>query len=182
MPGKWELPSAARHGDSAHPSSDLFVKEVTMANKSLFASLRSRLVKADTRNEAGGQAYTLEPKHALADTAKGPAVWAAIARKMGGASVAHEPQHASAPRRHRPGCNREMVDYVAARLANQDEIRRSRQFPYQYPSRWCQSAVRWSTATLCPSHPSMPRHGSVALARPISGLSLDCPQNGQAAS
>ncbi len=40
-----------------------------MANKSLFASLKSRLVRADTVNEAGGRAYTLEPKHALAQLA-----------------------------------------------------------------------------------------------------------------
>ena len=69
MPGKRELPSAARHGDSAHPLSGLFVKEVIMANKSLFASLKSRLVRADTVNEAGGRAYTLAPKHALAQLA-----------------------------------------------------------------------------------------------------------------
>ncbi len=37
-----------------------------MANKSLFASLKSRFTPADTRNEAGGRAYTLAPKHALA--------------------------------------------------------------------------------------------------------------------
>ena len=37
-----------------------------MANKSLFASLKSRFVRADTVNEAGGRAYSLEPKHALA--------------------------------------------------------------------------------------------------------------------
>jgi 60 kDa SS-A/Ro ribonucleoprotein len=47
----------------------LFVKEVTMANKTLFASLKSRFVRADTVNEAGGRAYTLEPKHALAQLA-----------------------------------------------------------------------------------------------------------------
>ena len=40
-----------------------------MANKSLFASLKSRLVRADTVNEAGGRAYSLEPKHALAQLA-----------------------------------------------------------------------------------------------------------------
>ncbi|MGO8753161.1 MAG: TROVE domain-containing protein [Thermoguttaceae bacterium] len=40
-----------------------------MANKSLFASLKSRLVRTDTVNEAGGRAYTLEPKHALAQLA-----------------------------------------------------------------------------------------------------------------
>ena len=40
-----------------------------MANKSLFASLKSRFVRADTVNEAGGRAYSLEPKHALAQLA-----------------------------------------------------------------------------------------------------------------
>ncbi len=40
-----------------------------MANKSLFASLKSRFVRADTKNEAGGAAYALAPKHALAQLA-----------------------------------------------------------------------------------------------------------------
>ena len=40
-----------------------------MANSTLFASLKSLLPRADTRNEAGGRAYTLPPKHALAQLA-----------------------------------------------------------------------------------------------------------------
>ncbi|MCF7962057.1 MAG: TROVE domain-containing protein [Pirellula sp.] len=40
-----------------------------MANKSLFASMLGRLPKADAVNEAGGLAYKLEPKHALAQVA-----------------------------------------------------------------------------------------------------------------
>ena len=36
-----------------------------MANKSLFASLTSRLPQANAVNEAGGRAYKLEPKHAM---------------------------------------------------------------------------------------------------------------------
>ena len=40
-----------------------------MANKSLFASLKSRQPRANARNEAGGRAYQLEPKHALAQIA-----------------------------------------------------------------------------------------------------------------
>jgi 60 kDa SS-A/Ro ribonucleoprotein len=40
-----------------------------MANSSLFASLTSRLSRANTVNEAGGLAYKLEPKHALAQVA-----------------------------------------------------------------------------------------------------------------
>ena len=37
-----------------------------MANKFLFASLTNRLPRANAVNEAGGRAYKLEPKHALA--------------------------------------------------------------------------------------------------------------------
>ncbi|MDP1560113.1 MAG: TROVE domain-containing protein [Pirellulaceae bacterium] len=40
-----------------------------MANKSLFASLLGRLPKANAVNEAGGRAFQLEPKHALAQLA-----------------------------------------------------------------------------------------------------------------
>ncbi len=40
-----------------------------MANKSLFASKTARLPRADAVNEAGGRAYKLEPKHALAQVA-----------------------------------------------------------------------------------------------------------------
>jgi hypothetical protein len=40
-----------------------------MANKSLFASLTSRLPRASAVNEAGGRAYKLEPKHPLAQVA-----------------------------------------------------------------------------------------------------------------
>ena len=40
-----------------------------MANKSLFASLKSRFVRATARNEAGGRAYAFEPKHTLAQLA-----------------------------------------------------------------------------------------------------------------
>ena len=37
-----------------------------MANKSLFASLTSRLPRANAAKEARGRAYKFEPKHALA--------------------------------------------------------------------------------------------------------------------
>src|SRR5262249_22495276 len=36
-----------------------------MANKNLFANLKSLLPRADARNEAGGLAYPLPPRHAL---------------------------------------------------------------------------------------------------------------------
>src|SRR5262249_37084831 len=40
-----------------------------MANKNLFSSAKSILPRADARNEAGGLAYQLTPKHALAQLA-----------------------------------------------------------------------------------------------------------------
>ena len=40
-----------------------------MANKTLFSSLKSLMPRATVRNEAGGPAYALEPKHALAQFA-----------------------------------------------------------------------------------------------------------------
>ncbi|MDP7018637.1 MAG: TROVE domain-containing protein [Pirellulaceae bacterium] len=40
-----------------------------MANKTLFSSIKSRLPRADTKNEAGGRAYKLTPKQALAQLA-----------------------------------------------------------------------------------------------------------------
>src|SRR5262245_45083587 len=46
-----------------------FLRIPLMANKSLFHSATSSLPRADTRNEAGGQAYQLPPKAALAHLA-----------------------------------------------------------------------------------------------------------------
>ena len=40
-----------------------------MANKTLFSSAKSRLPRATAVNEAGGAAYQLAPKHALAQIA-----------------------------------------------------------------------------------------------------------------
>src|SRR5690349_11619524 len=54
---------------SALPSSDLFSGRSPVANKNLFGSLFGRLTRADVRNEAGGPAYRLAPKHALAQLA-----------------------------------------------------------------------------------------------------------------
>ncbi|QDV25912.1 TROVE domain-containing protein [Aureliella helgolandensis] len=80
----------------------------------------------------------------LADAAKGPSVWAAIARKMGPqalrmnlntllrhdvferSSVVPTEDHGGGPPCHN------MVDYVADRIADAAEVARSRQFPYQY--------------------------------------------------
>jgi hypothetical protein len=42
---------------------------VPLANKSLFSSSKSKLPRATARNEAGGPAYSLAPKQALAQLA-----------------------------------------------------------------------------------------------------------------
>ena len=42
-----------------------------MANKGLFAGLKSLLPRADARNEEGARAYQLPPKQALAQLAAG---------------------------------------------------------------------------------------------------------------
>jgi 60 kDa SS-A/Ro ribonucleoprotein len=71
----------------------------------------------------------------LADAAKGPLVWKAIARQMGPQALRmnlntllrHEVFFAGNGK-----VDQELVDYVAGRIADADEIRRSRQFPYQF--------------------------------------------------
>src|SRR5262245_9008960 len=69
----------------------------------------------------------------LADAAKGPLVWKAIARQMGPQALR---MNLNTLLRHEVfGQNltdTEMSDYVAARIADEGEIRQSRQFPYQY--------------------------------------------------
>jgi 60 kDa SS-A/Ro ribonucleoprotein len=68
----------------------------------------------------------------LADTAKGPAVWAVIARKMGPQALR---MNLNTLARHgvMGGTgNGDLTNYIAARLSDAEEIRRSRQFPYQF--------------------------------------------------
>ena len=69
----------------------------------------------------------------LADTAKSPLVWKAIARQMGPQALR---MNLNTLLRHEVLGNGKqdtaMVDYVADRLADANEIRRSRQFPYQF--------------------------------------------------
>lgn len=65
----------------------------------------------------------------LADTAKGPRVWSAIAKSMGPQALR---MNLNTLQRHGVLEDVEMIRYVADRLADENEIRRSRQFPYQY--------------------------------------------------
>jgi 60 kDa SS-A/Ro ribonucleoprotein len=65
----------------------------------------------------------------LADAARGPLVWKALARQMGAQALR---MNLNTLLRHGVFEDRELADWVAVRLADTDEIRRSRQFPYQY--------------------------------------------------
>lgn len=69
----------------------------------------------------------------LADAAQGPLVWKAIARQMGPQALR---MNLNTLLRHEVLGNgradHEMVDYVAGRITDAEEIRRSRQFPYQF--------------------------------------------------
>ncbi len=85
----------------------------------------------------------------LADAAKGPSVWAAIARKMGPQALRmklntllrHDVFHVAPSLRDgdsqtvslgEADLRGNMVNHVADRIADEAEVRRSRQFPYQY--------------------------------------------------
>ncbi|REJ91100.1 MAG: TROVE domain-containing protein [Planctomycetota bacterium] len=79
----------------------------------------------------------------LADAALGPLVWKAIARQMGPQALR---MNLNTLLRHEVfqngrGVDRGMVDYVAGRIADADEIRRSRQFPYQYLAAYVNAAA-----------------------------------------
>jgi 60 kDa SS-A/Ro ribonucleoprotein len=80
----------------------------------------------------------------LSDSARGPKVWAALARKMGPQALrmnlntllrhgVFDSRSDLRAENSRLGdsCDN-MVDYVADRIADESEIRRSKQFPYQY--------------------------------------------------
>ncbi len=65
----------------------------------------------------------------LSDAAKGPKVWTALARKMGPQALR---MNLNTLLRHDVLATSAMVDYVADRIADESEIRRGKQFPYQY--------------------------------------------------
>ena len=122
----------------------------------------------------------------LADTAKGPAIWAAIARKMGPQALR---MNLNTLVRHGvigPDANREMIDYVAARLADSEEIRRSRQFPYQFLAAYLsasdevpqkiKAALHKAAEIACGNVPELP--GPVVIGLDVSG-SMASPVTGR---
>jgi 60 kDa SS-A/Ro ribonucleoprotein len=121
----------------------------------------------------------------LADTARGSAVWAAIAQRMGPQALRMNVntlvRHGVLGRE----ANREMVDYVAARLADPDEIRRSRQFPYQFLAAYLnasdelpqkiKAALHKAAEVACGNVPELP--GPVVIGLDVSG-SMSMPITG----
>lgn len=67
----------------------------------------------------------------LADAARGPGVWKAIARQMGPQALR---MNLNTLLRHEVLADAEMIDFVVAKIADAGEIREARQFPYQYLS------------------------------------------------
>lgn len=124
----------------------------------------------------------------LADAAKGPIVWKGIARQMGPQALR---MNLNTLLRHEVFQNGndkqdlEMVDYVAARLMDAEEIRRSRQFPYQYLAAYLnasgdvpqkiKTALHQAAEIACGNIPELP--GPVIIGLDTSG-SMSCPATG----
>ena len=118
----------------------------------------------------------------LADTAKGPQVWMAIARNMGPQALR---MNLNTLLRHGVFQEPAMVRYVAERLADAEEIRRSRQFPYQYLAAYLnaaeqvphaiKAALHQAAEIACGNVPELP--GPVVIGLDVSG-SMSSPVTG----
>ena len=129
----------------------------------------------------------------MADAARGPKVWTALARKMGPQalrmnlntllrhgvfSVAfHSVKGADGDENFRGAKANTMVDYVAGRIADESDIRRSRQFPYQFFAAYLnaadevphkiKSALHAAAEIACGNIPQLP--GPVVIGLDTSG-------------
>jgi 60 kDa SS-A/Ro ribonucleoprotein len=122
----------------------------------------------------------------LADGAQGPLVWKGIARQMGPQALR---MNLNTLVRHevfdKYGTDVELIDYVAARIADAGEIRRSRQFPYQFLAaylnaaddvpRQIKSALHQAAEIACGNIPKLP--GPVVIGLDVSG-SMSAPVTG----
>jgi 60 kDa SS-A/Ro ribonucleoprotein len=118
----------------------------------------------------------------LADAAKSPLVWQAIARQMGPQALR---MNLNTLLRHEVLNDARMVDYVADRIADPDEILRSRQFPYQYLAAYVnasaelphkiKAALHKAAEIACGNVPELP--GPVIIGLDTSG-SMSCPVTG----
>ncbi len=118
----------------------------------------------------------------MADSARGPKVWTALARKMGPQALR---MNLNTLLRHDVFKSSAMVDYVAGRIANESEIRRVRQFPYQYLAAYLnvadeiphkiKSALQAAAEIACGNVPRLP--GPVVIGLDTSG-SMGCAVTG----
>ena len=119
----------------------------------------------------------------LADAARGPLVWKAIARQMGPQALR---MNLNTLLRHEVfDGDGALVDFVAARIADRDEIVRSRQFPYQYLTAYLnaaddvpakiKAALHQAAEIACGNVPELP--GPVVIALDTSG-SMSSPVTG----
>lgn len=113
----------------------------------------------------------------LADTAQGPAVWAAIARSMGPQALRMNLNTLVRQGVIGPDADPAIVDYIAGRLADAEEIRRSRQFPYQFLAAYLnvgdgvpqkiKTALHAAAEIACGNVPELP--GPVVIGLDVSG-------------
>lgn len=123
----------------------------------------------------------------LSDAAKGPKVWAALARKMGPQALR---MNLNTLLRHDvfnvvSDNNDSLIDYVADRIADESEIRRSKQFPYQYFAAYLnaddnvpqkiKTALHKAAEIACGNVPELP--GPVVIGLDTSG-SMSCAVTG----
>lgn len=118
----------------------------------------------------------------LADSAKGPSVWAAIARKMGPQALR---MNLNTLLRHDVLATTESVNYIADRIADKAEVRHSRQFPYQYFAAYVnaddkvpqkiKTALHKAAEIACGNVPELP--GPVVIGLDTSG-SMSCSVTG----
>lgn len=118
----------------------------------------------------------------VADAARGPLTWKAIARQMGAQALR---MNLNTLRRHGVFDDAALVDHLAARLADPDEIRSSRQFPYQYLAAYLNAeadipsvlrdALGKAAEIACGNVPALP--GPVVIGLDVSG-SMQMPITG----
>src|SRR5262249_1090457 len=113
----------------------------------------------------------------LADAAKDATVWKAVARQMGPQALRMNLNTLVRPGVLGDAADEEMNNYVAGRLADGEEIRRSRQFPYQFLAAYLnagsevppkiKAALHQAAEIACGAIPALP--GPVVIGVDVSG-------------
>jgi 60 kDa SS-A/Ro ribonucleoprotein len=118
----------------------------------------------------------------LADAARGPRVWKAIARQMGAQALR---MNLNTLLRHDVFNDAAMVKFVAERIADAEDIRASRQFPYQFLAAFLNAdagfpprvteALNEAAELACGNVPELP--GPIVIGLDVSG-SMQSPVTG----